>query len=81
MTGPDGLTGMLQVDKKVITAIAEGKADPDARLLKVGNSVNYTDIIIISTLCYMTISVVKKKREIVLAGNQCCTLKKNFFIS
>lgn len=61
MTGPDGLTGMLQVDKKVITAIAEGKADPDARLLKVGNSVNYTDIII-STLCYMTISVVKKKK-------------------
>ena len=70
MTSPDRLTGMLQVDKKVITAIAEGKADPDARLLKVGNSVNYTDII--STLCYMTISVIKK-REIVLAGNQCCT--------
>lgn len=50
VTSPDRLTGMLQVDKKVITAIAEGKADPDARLLKVGNSVNYTDII--STLLH-----------------------------
>ena len=26
---------LFQVDKKVITAVAEGRADPDARLLKV----------------------------------------------
>ena len=38
----DGSIGVFQVDKSVITAIAEGKGDPDARLLKVGNARLYT---------------------------------------
>ena len=38
VTSLDRCIVLLQVDKKVITAIAEGKADPDARLLKVINA-------------------------------------------
>ena len=43
VTSLDQCIVLLQVDKKVITAIAEGKADPDARLLKVRVLFSYTD--------------------------------------